>query len=66
VLEAGTDSNRGDDQDPYSRDELREKFRALAARAWSAEVTAQTEHDILRMQDIARIADISGRWSAQP
>ena len=65
VLEASTDSNRGDDQDPYSREELREKFRALAGRAWSADVIAQTERDILRLQDIARIADISTRWSAE-
>ena len=65
VLEANTDSNRGDDQDPYSREELREKFRALSGRAWSADVIAQTERDILRLQDIARIADVSTRWSAE-
>ena len=50
VLEASADANRGDDQDPYSRDELREKFFELSERAWPRS-TVQTLHDKLSRLD---------------
>lgn len=34
TLEGAADANRGDDQDPYSREELAAKFFELAARVW--------------------------------
>jgi len=35
VLKAGTDTNRGDWRDPYSKSELYEKYHSLTQRLWS-------------------------------
>jgi len=40
VLEAATETNRGDWADPYSAPELRGKFLSLAARSWAPEPAA--------------------------
>lgn len=52
-LEGTADANRGDDQDPYSRQELTAKFFELAGRAWPLP-SARNLHDKLRRLDELR------------
>lgn len=56
VLEGEADANRGDDQDPYSRDELNAKFFELSGRAWPL-TAARRLHDRLHVLD--ELADVS-------
>lgn len=56
VLEGSADANRGDDQDPYSRDELREKFFELSERAWPRG-TVQGLHD--KLMHLETLNDVS-------
>ncbi len=52
-LEGAADANRGDDQDPYSRKELTEKFFELAGRAWPLP-SVRNLHDKLHKLDELR------------
>jgi 2-methylcitrate dehydratase PrpD len=55
-LEGAADANRGDDQDPYSREELAEKFFELAGRAWPLP-SARNLHD--RLHRLEEVQDLS-------
>jgi 2-methylcitrate dehydratase PrpD len=52
-FKGAADANRGDDQDPYSREELAEKFLELAGRAWPP-AAARNLHDKLHRLDELR------------
>jgi 2-methylcitrate dehydratase PrpD len=54
-LRGSADANRGDDQDPYSRAELAEKFLELTARAWPLAASRRL-HD--KLQQLEEIADL--------
>jgi 2-methylcitrate dehydratase PrpD len=56
TVSAAVDANRGDDQDPYSRDELIGKYSSLASRVWSHDVADDVRKKIL---DLATIKDVS-------
>jgi len=54
-LDGAADANRGDDQDPYSRKELAEKYLELTARAWPL-AAARNLHD--KLQKLDEIPDL--------
>lgn len=57
-LESAANANRGDDQDPYSRKELTEKFFELAGRAWplpSARNLHAKLHNLEEVQDLSSL-----------
>ncbi|MBL8381739.1 MAG: MmgE/PrpD family protein [Burkholderiales bacterium] len=56
VLDAAADANRGDDQDPYGRAELDEKFLELAGRTLSAPAARALHQRLHRLDDVADVA----------
>jgi len=60
MLEGSADANRGDDQDPYSRDELREKFFELSERAWPRSAVEAVHQ---KLQQLETLEDVSQLFS---
>ncbi|MDP1748090.1 MAG: MmgE/PrpD family protein, partial [Reyranella sp.] len=56
TLTAAVEANRGDDQDPYSRDELTGKYFSLAGRVWPHDTADEVRKKIL---DLATLKDVS-------
>mgnify|MGYP001582572748 CR=1 FL=1 len=56
TLTAAVEANRGDDQDPYSRDELTGKYFSLTGRVWTHEKADDVRKKIL---DLAALKDVS-------
>ena len=54
------ESARGDFQDPYREDEIRAKFRELARVALSPAAVARVEELVDRLDELPRVADLSG------
>ena len=61
TLSASVEANRGDDQDPYSRDELTGKYFSLTARMLPHEVADEMRKKILVLDSIADIRSIFAR-----
>lgn len=57
-LEASVDFNRGDDESPYSRQELDGKFSELARRMLSADVADKLRGELLRLPELASLSGI--------
>jgi len=49
TLTAAVEANRGDDQDPYSREELTTKYFSLTARVWSHKTADAVRQKILTL-----------------
>ncbi len=61
VLEAATETNRGDWSDPYSPDEIHDKYMSLATRCWSvpyAEAVHAQIMDLDRLGDVAALGQL--------
>lgn len=58
TLTAAVEANRGDDQDPYSRDELAGKYFSLTARVWTPEKADDVRKKILALDDASNVASI--------
>ena len=58
TLSAAVEANRGDDQDPYSRDELTGKYFSLTARVWTPEKADDVRKKILALDDASNVASI--------
>jgi len=56
MLSAAVEANRGDDQDPYSRDELTGKYFSLAGRVWPHATADDIRKKIL---DLPALGDVS-------
>ena len=56
MLSAAVEANRGDDQDPYSRDELTGKYFSLTARVWTPDTADDVRKKIL---DLPTLKDVS-------
>ncbi|HEY0918598.1 MmgE/PrpD family protein [Devosia sp.] len=57
-FEAATDTNRGDWSDPYTPDEIHDKYMALATRCWSTAGAAAVFEQIMaleRLDDVAAL-----------
>ena len=61
TLSASVEANRGDDQDPYSRDELTGKYFSLTARMLPHDDADEMRKKILALDDIADIRSIFAR-----
>lgn len=58
TLSAAVETNRGDDQDPYSRDELVGKYFSLAERAWTHNAADDFRQKIVGLADVVSVAGI--------
>lgn len=58
TLSESVEANRGDDQDPYSRDELTGKYFSLAGRVWPHDVADEVRKKILALADIKDIFSV--------
>ncbi|MBX9942975.1 MAG: MmgE/PrpD family protein [Reyranella sp.] len=63
TLAASVDTNRGDDQAPYSRDELTGKYFSLAERVWSHEAADALRRRLLALADATSIKGLIPRPS---
>ena len=59
VLEAKTETNRGDWRDPYSVDEIIEKYNNLTACAWSAEHSSHIYDAVMAIETSPSITPLS-------
>ncbi len=58
ILTESVEANRGDDQAPYSREDLTGKYFSLTGRMWSREHADQVRRRILALPDVADIRDV--------
>lgn len=58
TLTAAVETNRGDDQAPYSRDELTAKYFSLTARMLTFEMAEAARRKILALADVADIRSV--------
>ena len=52
TLTAAVEANRGDDQDPYSREELTTKYVSLTARVWPRKTAEAVRQKVLKLAAI--------------
>lgn len=58
TLSAAVEANRGDDQDPYSREELTTKYFSLTARVWSHEAADAVRQKILTLDRASDVRSV--------
>ena len=58
TLTAAVEANRGDDQDPYSHDELTGKYFSLAERVWPYVAADDLRRTILTLADVANVRNL--------
>jgi 2-methylcitrate dehydratase PrpD len=58
TLTAAVEANRGDDQDPYSRDELVGKYFSLSERVWAHDAADEVRKRILALEDVADLRTV--------
>lgn len=58
TLTAAVEANRGDDQDPYSRDELTAKYFSLTARVWPHETADAVRQKILALDRVSDVRSV--------
>lgn len=58
TLTAAVEANRGDDQDPYSREELTAKYFSLTARVWSHETADTVRKKILTLDRVSDLRSV--------
>ncbi len=61
VLEAQTLTNRGDAEDPYSPDDLRAKYFELTERVWDHEVAEAMYADVMALDELAAVNQMTER-----
>lgn len=61
ILVAAVETNRGDDQDPYSREELVGKYFSLAERVWPRAVAEQVMQKLIGLADVTNVATVLPR-----
>ena len=55
---ASVETNRGDWQDPYSQEQLSDKFMSLATRLWPEELCKNISNQIMNIDHLADLNDI--------
>jgi 2-methylcitrate dehydratase PrpD len=58
TLTAAVEANRGDDQDPYSRDELVGKYFSLSERVWAHDAADEVRKRILALADVGDLRTV--------
>ena len=61
ALEAQTLTNKGDSEDPYGPEELREKYYELAERVWKRDTAEAIYADALNLEKVDNINTMTGR-----
>jgi len=61
VLEAQTLTNKGDSEDPYTPEELREKYYELAERVWKREIAESIYADAMNLEKLDNINEMTAR-----
>jgi 2-methylcitrate dehydratase PrpD len=60
-VEAGTTTNKGDTEDPYSAGELSEKYYELATRAWDRATAEAIHDDIMAIDSLSDVNTLTAR-----
>ena len=55
---ASVETNRGDWQDPYSKEQLSGKFMSLATRLWSEELCKNISNQIMNIEQLSDMNDL--------
>jgi len=63
VFEAETFINKGDTEDPYSHEELKEKYFELVEPVWGHEMGEKIYNDILTLEALQDTNELTGRMS---
>lgn len=63
LLEAETLINKGDAEDPYSREELREKYHELAGPIWGHELAEKIYTDVTNLEEVDNVNQMTARMS---
>ena len=58
-LDGYTETNRGDDVDPYLPEELAEKFFELTERVWPREISEEAHEKIMMLECLEDIATLT-------
>jgi 2-methylcitrate dehydratase PrpD len=58
TLTAAVEANRGDDQDPYSRDELVGKYFSLSERVWAHDAADEVRKRILALANVGDLRTV--------
>ena len=61
ALEAEALTNKGDTEDPYSREELQTKYFDLARLAWKGEVAEAIHAEVMKLETLADIRVLTGK-----
>jgi len=61
VLEAEAFTNKGDTEDPYSREELRAKYFDLALLTWKQDVAEAIHADVMKLQALDDLKVLTGK-----
>ncbi len=59
VLEAATETNRGDWRDPYSADELKTKYQDLTARTWRQAEAEAIYDTVMNLEALSSTDELS-------
>ncbi len=63
LLEAQTLTNKGDAEDPYTREELKAKYHELAEPIWGYEVAEKIYADVTNLEEMNDINQMTARMS---
>ena len=61
VFEAQTLTNKGDSEDPYSPEELREKYYELAERVWKRDIAEAIYADAMNLEKLDNVNQLTAR-----
>jgi len=61
VFEAQTLTNKGDSEDPYSPEELREKYYELAERVWKRDIAEAIYADAMNLEKLYNVNQLTAR-----
>jgi len=61
VFEAQTLTNKGDSEDPYSPEELREKYYELAERVWKRDIAEAIYADAMNLEKLDNVKQLTAR-----
>jgi len=58
ILEASTETNRGDWADPYSIEDIKSKYHSLTKRSWSLEQSDDVWSAIMRLEKVEDLSEL--------
>jgi hypothetical protein len=58
ILEASTETNRGDWADPYNIEDIKSKYHSLTKRSWSLEQSDDVWNAIMRLEKAEDLSEL--------